>query len=500
MPSDWRQSLTISPPNVIEIKYKGKTDQLEHTVELQSITKSENKSSYETVYYFDESMKLQQTDLQISKADTTTKSIAATNGAYIKWRLENDMGLPYGDVTTQVITSYEYTKPAIQVGNVTQNEDGSLNAGNTSFVLGNYHGEPNPPALIKETTENYITGMEFIASMPLTDTFGYNLITPALDCGILSHRTIVEHEEIYLDSGRVMTRTKTSRWISKGLSPEGKEQARKLLTALAGVKTDDKAGLLQRAIDSFVPLVFEGTEVQVNIGKAPLPSRPNAQSQAAHELVNGKKNSLDETHPGETNNGTNEKGTTEKTSGQGSVESPSQAYPAAFTDPSNNFTRDASKTSFDQVVLGYFRYDNYMPQQQYQITKVDTYDLPFASDDSYIYDSVNGRQIFPGHARQQALHYGNVIASLDIAHAFGHNIVTSFDNMPTLELSPVYLRVAGIEGAFLTDSLSYAWGPDGMVVSSDLMLLGATGYYGDAPPAASWLRIPVSPSALPRIA
>jgi hypothetical protein len=66
-------------------------------------------------------------------------------------------------------------------------------------------------------------------------------------------------------------------------------------------------------------------------------------------------------------------------------------------------------------------------------------------------------------------------------------------------LSPVYVQLAGIEGAFLADSVSYAWGPEGMVVSSDLLLLGVSGWYGTSAPSTSWLRLPVPPTGLQQV-
>lgn len=122
------------------------------------------------------------------------------------------------------------------------------------------------------------------------------------------------------------------------------------------------------------------------------------------------------------------------------------------------------------------------------ITTTATYDMPYCPDDIST----------PGTAQAAALAFGQSEAALDVGHAFGYNIVTSFDRLPTLELSTVYIRLAGIEVAFLTDSLSYAFDASGMVVSSDLMLLGVSGYYGATAPATSWIRLASSPSALPQ--
>lgn len=119
-----------------------------------------------------------------------------------------------------------------------------------------------------------------------------------------------------------------------------------------------------------------------------------------------------------------------------------------------------------------------------------TYDMPYAPDDHF--EFIKGvRKLVQGGSRAAAEAFGRMESAMDIGHAYGQNIVTGWNEAPSLPLSPVYLRVAGIEGAFLLDSCSYAWGPEGMVVSSDLMLLGVVGWYGDSPPDTSWLQLPV---------
>jgi hypothetical protein len=124
--------------------------------------------------------------------------------------------------------------------------------------------------------------------------------------------------------------------------------------------------------------------------------------------------------------------------------------------------------------------------------------MPFAPDDYFEY--VKGvRKLIPGGATAAAEAFGRTESALDVGHAYGQNIVTGWNEAPTLDLSPVYVQLAGIEGAFLMDSSSYAWGPEGMVVSSDLMLLGVSGWYGTSAPATSWLRLPVPVAGLTQV-
>ena len=106
------------------------------------------------------------------------------------------------------------------------------------------------------------------------------------------------------------------------------------------------------------------------------------------------------------------------------------------------------------------------------------------------------RYLRQGQARQAAVNFGNAQLLLAAGHAFGQNIVTGFGDVPTLDLASVYVQMAGIEAAFLMDATSYAWDSNGLVVSSDLLLLGATGFYGASAPASSWVRLPVPSGGL----
>lgn len=101
-----------------------------------------------------------------------------------------------------------------------------------------------------------------------------------------------------------------------------------------------------------------------------------------------------------------------------------------------------------------------------------------------------------GQAARAAALFGNAQVLMQAGHAFGQNIVTGFNEVPTRDLDPIYVRMAGIEAAFLMDGTSYAWDSNGLVVSSDLSLLGVTGYTGASAPSSSWVRLPVSSAGL----
>lgn len=106
------------------------------------------------------------------------------------------------------------------------------------------------------------------------------------------------------------------------------------------------------------------------------------------------------------------------------------------------------------------------------------------------------RSLKPGNADNAAEEFGRTSIGLEFGHAYGYNIVTGFGEVPTRDLAAIYVRTAGIEGAFLMDATSYAWDANGLVISSDLSLVGVTGYVGATRPASSWLRLPVSTAGL----
>ena len=101
-----------------------------------------------------------------------------------------------------------------------------------------------------------------------------------------------------------------------------------------------------------------------------------------------------------------------------------------------------------------------------------------------------------GQAARAAMLFGNAQVLLQAGHAFGQNIVTGFGEVPTRDLDPIYIRMAGIEAAFLMDGPSYAWDSNGLVVSADLSLSGVTGYTGASAPSSSWVRLPVASTGL----
>lgn len=270
---------------------------------------------------------------------------------------------------------------------------------------------------------------------------------------LISQYTVIDYQQVRTAEGRDVTRSQTSRWVALGLTSEGKSAFGKEMQVLKKFNAQTSA-IINRRLSYYGELVFQGTDVEVSTGRVPVPIKPSDAELAASEVVNG---------------------------GGGGTGDPGYVNP----DPEVNNDRFIT----GRVIFDGQNYDDGNP------TVTATYQMPFAPDDYFYYDS-GVRKLHSSGARNAAIKFGQCEAALDIGHAYGQNIVTSFDLTPTLDLAPVYIRLAGIEGAFLLDAPSYAWGPEGMVVSSDLLLIGVTGYDGLSAPAASWLRLPVSPGSI----
>lgn len=541
---DWTKSETISPPDTITISWTTDATQTQAATKrvqtLSSSTKSTSTTSYTTLSYIDSDGNEKTQDVAVYKEDIKTTTKASANQSWITDRLKRNRGLPSGDDTERSVTKYEYVTSV----------DG--------------------PKLVKETTEVYISMAAFAGQMQgipysftdpestmLTDYLYYD----PPDEEVLAHRTIVEHEEAKTVDGRTYTRTRTSRWIALGQVTESKEALLAFIKAVKGIGllTLD---IITSSLDKHTSLKFEGTEVQVNIGRAPVPAKPSDAELAASEVTNGSDIPSDATPtdvygndvgwtsyvpdnvdwktltgdsngdgvpdwapyvpdqwqdydqdsngdgvpdwapyvPGDWQDYVTDPGDWQNTaidSNNDGVPDWAEEVPVGWEDfntSDTEYTNPDPEVSNERLILGRVVFDgqNYNDGDP---TVTATYEMPFAPDDYFYYDK-RIRKLARGNATAAAIKFGATEAALDIGHAFGQNIVTSFDLTPSLDLAPVYVRIAGIEGAFLMDAASYAWGAEGMVVSTDLMLIGVTGYEGASPPSASWLRLPVAPSTI----
>lgn len=269
MPNDWTSSETISSPDQITINWKvrpaGSTTVVDKSVKLQSTTKSTSKTEYQTFAYNDAEGKLQTQDVAVFKRDVKTATIASVNSAYVTYRVQNGLGLPSG------------------------------NAGNVSETTTEYAITVEGPVKIRETTVDLISFVQFAGSLAVPSYKGYAPGTYL----IVSNKTIIEYQNIKTVTGRDMTRTFTSRWQARGLTQEGSQAAKEDLLKADEIPppagSTNNAELFDVIILSFLPLVFEGTEVQTSTGREPVPARPSEQDSIKDEVVNGDTNPDDTT-------------------------------------------------------------------------------------------------------------------------------------------------------------------------------------------------------------
>lgn len=530
----WTSSETTGAPSQLIIEYKitNAQNQLEQkSVELTSTTFGSSTSEYTVLDYTDRDGKPQTSEVLTRKVDRTRNTIAAVSPGYVAWRLGKNLGLPSGDAISENITTSEYTTTV----------DG--------------------PLLVTETSDQYISLAQFAGGLQIEE---WGSFRPSGEELVLSHRTIRRMDYAKTSDGRDVTRTLTERYIAAAESAEWKSYAARRAKEIKAF-----LGQFPEAIEPFVrgltPLVYEGTEVQIETGRIPVPEKPSDQDIAAGEVGNGRGDIPSDATPGSWYG--NDLGWPAYAPGGGAdgnwqlyaVDSNNDGVPdwkefvpdsyedydqdsnsdgipdwadyvpaeeggpsnweefdtdtnndgvpdwADFVPVGDDFdTKDSDYSTSnppeinnDKIITGIVLFNGqaFNPDNT---TVTATYDMPFAPDDHFEY--VKGiRKLVRGGATAAAQAFGLTESALDVGHAYGQNIVTGWNEAPTLDLSPIYVQIAGIEGAFLADSSSYAWGPEGMVVSSDLMLLGVSGWYGSSAPATSWLRLPVAVAGLTQV-
>jgi len=289
------------------------------------------------------------------------------------------------------------------------------------------------PVLKKETSLNYNSMAQFSGGLQVEDYTGFQ---PSGSEMILTHKTERVITLLKGQDGRDITKTETSRWMARGVTSEG---ATDFATAYKKARAliSDQPSIIKNLVVAFTGLIFEGTEVQIETGRIPASVKPPDQAIAAEKI--------------------------------------------------RNF--DGSPAE-DRTINTGFSYTLVDGESGGGGTTTASYAMPLAPDDYYAF--ADGEQVLiPGGASNAAENFLKAEALLDFGHAYGQNIVTGWNEFPSLDMSPVYIQIEGTEAAFLTDATSYAWDSNGMVVSSDLMLLGVSGWYGASSPSASWAQLPV---------
>ena len=91
--------------------------------------------------------------------------------------------------------------------------------------------------------------------------------------------------------------------------------------------------------------------------------------------------------------------------------------------------------------------------------------------------------------------FAETMHALKAGYAFGFNITTSADRLPSDPFAPVFVNAAGISVAARVNGISWAFDASGLVASADMTLCGVAG--ATASVTSSWVRLPVTASGLP---
>lgn len=477
MATDWTYDKTVSPSKTITIKYAVEENgtYTQKTATLKSTAWSETYNVYEKVVYksreyyekndegqLELKTEYGEEELLARKYTLTRDTVASVNGALVKWCLENNEGLPEGDILKTSSTYYTYSV--------------------RDFI------GVKP---LSERTEERIDEIELIGSLNINDYKAIGGGSLAAGKSILSQITEIEYEEFngdittynqgtkwQFESYRQYNKVKTKRWLSAGLTQEGQQAAAEML------KLEDGSGAVSWAvIRGFAPeLTFEGTEIRASIGKLQYTARPSEQQQAADEIANPTDTELssEEVGPGEVSL-SNDDAISQEAGAAFDLDSVAIEWNDYTGDSNGDGTPDWADwipdgqdwTDLDQDSNsdGVPDWVEYIPGGGGGSDKPTTvtYDMPFPPDD-YL---DNSGKLVRGNAAQAAAKYGQTLNTLTAATAYGFNITTAVDRVASNPLSNIYVEAGGVRVQGQMNGTSWAMGNMGLVVSADVMLSGA---------------------------
>lgn len=103
------------------------------------------------------------------------------------------------------------------------------------------------------------------------------------------------------------------------------------------------------------------------------------------------------------------------------------------------------------------------------------FSLPYAPDDTFIKNQNGSYTTVPSDAEQKAQLYGQVQNRILLGARNGMNIQTSPELLPQTPYSPFVVSAAGVGGAYLTNGTTWTFDGNGIVGSTDGLLLGGVG-------------------------
>lgn len=243
--SDWTFSETISPPRTMVIRYTNQQGQ-QRDVTLTSTDRSQTSTTFRSFSYLNEEGATEVTDVVVRKIETKRTTQASINGPLVVGRLSLGLSLPSGDAITEIETTYEY--------------DTSTSG----------------PVLAKERAVTRITLAEFAGGLAVPS---YESYTPATELVTSTVRETMNFTATSAD-GRDVTRTETSTWIAYGSTQEGQQSFNEQMKQTQAIALDPNGGgdYIAASVLSMTPLVFQGTEVRTEIGRAPISTKPPTHS------------------------------------------------------------------------------------------------------------------------------------------------------------------------------------------------------------------------------
>lgn len=453
MANNWEYDKTVSAPVKISVVYtKTAADGSlsKQTAVLTSTQYTETETSFETLLYKDVEGKLNSEDVVVERVTESRNTVAAVNGSYVKWRLEAGLGLPSGDANRASITTYTY------------------------WV--SYTG----PKVYKEVTFEYFSEVELAGSLSISnymiDAEAQIYFEPSTTVDIVASSTETIYDEwIDANTGRTHTQTKTTRYLAMGLTQEGQQSAAEQLKAAGG--NDDT---VVQVVTAMRELTCDGTEIRSHVGRAPVPSRPDEQNREAEELLNPDNPELADLGRGVLYDSAAAPTQAQSTIGAGDDDGP---------DPEEDIWSPPSGPGAEgRVVLNTSDGDSFTKNTTAEYT------MPFAPDD-YRGGSDGYGDVVPGKSPAAARDYGRMMNMLKAGNAFGCNITTVANRVPSEPFAPVYLNAGGISAGMRLNGTSWAFDQNGLLCSSDLLLCGVAGRV--EPVTSSWVRVPVPATSLP---
>lgn len=418
---DWEFERTIGPPTTYIIEAIGARfaigigsvelpPESRFKIPVEATQVSENRSTYQTFTYTDNDGKQQTQDLVTRRVATTRSSVK---------------GKLYFAMLDAIFWAGSTPVPAFIFP-----PSGAIPYDTDTITEYTYETTAEGPRLKTELTRTFHTAPKFATALPIETWIVEDVLATLPDESTEVSRVLVENE---VDEVSGLTKRKTTRWAASAKTQPGSQASR---LAFEGIITQDD---FESALDAAKPLVMEGTEVTISLGRqSGLQSRPSAQARQRDALTGA---FLDD-------NSLTNSGTVASSYGQREPQTVTASY--SFGDAGSELLNTA------------------------------TYRLTYAPDDfvtatNGISTGIVDLALVRGNARGRALEYGRIQNTIAFGHANGIEVTTAPWELPSPPFAPVYLEVSGLSTAFRVHGRNWEISNGCMILTADLMLVGTAG-------------------------